>query len=1098
MTESNEPQKPVKTKTKSYSLGKSLAQHELKEINELISSYKVFAVNNRAPEECTLGLHVIRSIDDVVSKDRVRRLPLCDLPISKQQVDEMKNNRIIQDSKSPYNSNILLVKKDDGSKRFVLDFKNLNKNTKPDSYPLPNVVEMIEKMKGAKYFTQLDLASGYWAIPLREEDREKTAFSTPDGKYEFLRMPFGLINAQATFQRKIDKLKQKLISLGVKGIEAFVDNIALFSETYEEHMASLKIILQVIEEHHLNLREDKCEFFKESFIFLGFLVDGKTIKPDPKNVDKIDKFPTPKTRKQVQRFLGLANFNRKFFKGMADIAKPLCDLTSVNVPFKWTDSEEEAFQKVRKGVSESSQLYLPDWDSRQFYIRVDASKLAMGAVLFQKDETGNNLPIAYASKSFTKPQINWNASEKEFFAIIWITRKWSVYCTKRPIIQSDHLSINGIRKQKDPRHKFARWISELAGVDCVVQFLKGKENIEADCLSRVLYEDDDDPTTNPDVIYSMSEDYPSVEKIKKSQMECPELKEVITCLKDNKPIDAGPFKGFNNLQFKEGLLLKGSRVIVPGDCQTAVIKEVHGQHHMGAPNTLELLKNRFYWKGMRQQVFSLVKECESCLQCKPSGNLKANLVIPEIRPPRAMLAMDVGSFPPSKNGNNCFLMMLDSNTKFMAVSAMIGQKAKVVESALWSKWFPYFGIPEILISDQGNNMDGTEIRKLCKDLNIKKIRSSVYHPHGNASAERAIGTLKSIMRSIIHSRNLDLSDWDVILPEAVLAANNTVNKSTQYSPFMSMWGTQPRMPVDNLLELPVQEEKAIEPRVVQKNADMNRKEAQASYKKWYDKSARPYPYEIGQEVLLKKNHGKYLKAQVRWEKGPYFITKKVGPANFGISGPDGFKKLLHHDKIRPARSSVEAIKTPRLPAEESSDDEYDIVEFRMPLRAENQQVQSTASPVTTSPASPTSPPPAALHSSSPSTPIQATSPLSTSLTVPYPIESPFDVPSSHLTINEEGFMNNVFAPVSHLSGNWDMNNDSYENVGEQFAQDNNIMNESLYDNAVENLEYNDDVITDKDFEAPIVSSEELSSLTNNRVTTRSRRNVNSEEFLSLP
>ena len=336
-----------------------------------------------------------------------------------------------------------------------------------------------------------------------------------------------------------------------------------------------------------------------------------------------------------------------------------------------------------------------------------------------------------------------------------------------------------------------------------------------------------------------------MDKIRTSQLECPELHEVIKCLQENKQIEAGPYRRYNNLQIIDGLLHKGLRVFVPDDCQEAILKELHGQHHVGAPKTLELCKNRFYWRGMKQQILSLVEKCETCLQCKTSGTLRANLVIPEIIPPREMLAMDVGSFPLSKKGNDCFLMMLDSNTKFMAVEAMKGQKAEVVKSALWNKWFPYMGIPEVLLYDQAKNMDGKVVRKLYKDFGIEKIRFSAYHPHGNGSAERAIATLKTIMRSIIQSRYLDLSDWDQILPEAVLRANNTVNKSTQYSPFMTMWGTRPRTPVDCFLELPVQNDGVIEPEIVQKNADMNRKEAQASYKRLYDKSAKPASYEIG-------------------------------------------------------------------------------------------------------------------------------------------------------------------------------------------------------------------------------------------------------------
>ena len=299
-----------------------------------------------------------------------------------------------------------------------------------------------------------------------------------------------------------------------------------------------------------------------------------------------------------------------------------------------------------------------------------------------------------------------------------------MYCTTRPIIQSDHLSLQGIRKQKDPRNKLARWITELEGVDCMLEFLKGKENIEADCLSRVLYEKDVEPAINPDVIYNMDdiENYPTMEKIQKSQSECPELKKVLDCLNKGKEIEAGPYKQYTNLSIKDGLLCKGLRIIVPDEWQEPVVRELHGQHHVGASYTLELCRNRFYWRSMKRQVFALVQKCETCLQCKSSKGLKANLVTPRIRPPRAMLAIDIGSFPVSKRGNNCFLMMLDSNTKFMAVSAMKGQKADVVKSALWDKWYPTLEFLRNYVQTK-ENVDGEVIRKLCEDLNIKKIRS---------------------------------------------------------------------------------------------------------------------------------------------------------------------------------------------------------------------------------------------------------------------------------------------------------------------------------------------------------------------------------------
>ena len=1056
---------------KQYTLNEDLNNKQKTEIEKLVESNRdSFAVNNKAPQKCTLGLHIIQSQEEgLYHRDKVRRLPLNQIDYVNQQVKEMLDNGIIHPSKSPYNNNILLTDKDDGSKRFVLDFRNLNKNTKPDNYPMPNVEQMIESTYGLKFFTQLDLASGYWAVPLRKEDQEKTAFSAPNGKYEFAVLPYGLLNAMATFQRFMDKLVAECRRRGVNNIDAYVDNIMLGSYTYEEHMAALRIIFQVLREYKMTLREDKCEFLKSEIRFLGFVIDGKKIRPDPKNVEKMRNFPAPKTKKEVQRFLGLANFNRKFFEGLAEVAKPLTDLTSAKVPFRWTEKEDAAFKEIRSRVTEQSELYIPDWND-QFYINVDASDFAMGAVLYQRDKSKEAHPIAYASKSFAKSQLNWSATEKELFGVIWTTRKWDVYCTRKPIIRSDHLSLLNIRKQKDPRRKLARWITELENVNCTLQFLKGEENIEADCLSRVLYGDDSEEYEgNRDCVYNISADneYPTLEVIKKHQRACPELRRVMKCIEDKTQIEVGPYKNYNNMSIEDGLLSKGLRVIVPDALQEVIIKELHGQHHYGAPNTLELCKNRFYWRGMKQQVFKLINTCETCLQCKVAKPLKAELVTPKIPPPRARLAIDIGSMPITMKGNNSFLMMVDANTKFIAVKAMKGQKAGKIKKALWEKWIPYFGIPEEgIISDQGKNVDGKKIRKLCSDLNIKKIRSSPYHPEGNGSAEKAIGTVKTLLRSMTHSRGLHRMDWDQILPEAVLAANNMTNKSSEYSPFETMWGSRPRLPVDSFMEnLSSNKDREIEPHVIQKNADLNRYEAQLNYKKRYDKDAVPVEYTVGQEVLLKRNHGDYPKASVRWLKGPYYISKKVGPVNYGITGPDGFTRLLHHNGIRAARSSIEATKTPDLVLEEESQPEAHQFRVTIEHHLARQEPQSITNPIQ-QPRTPTTP----VHQV-PSTP--PNQPIST----PHqPLTTPLRLPFGR-GIDQQAFTEKVFSvPLfdTDLIPNGDRSEDSF--VEEQ----------------------EDNVLVDRDWEAPNVDLENL-DISSRRMTRSMRNNLNDPgNFESIP
>jgi len=278
---------------------------------------------------------------------------------------------------------------------------------------------------------------------------------------------------------------------------------------------------------------------------------------------------------------------------------------------------------------------------------------------------------------------------------------------------------------------------------------------------------------------------------------------------------------------------------------------------------------------------------------------------------------------------------------------------------------------------------------------------------------------------LLESRKRDLSDWDDLLPEAVLAANNIVNKSTQYSPFMTMWGTKPRMPIDSFLGLPGQEEEEVfEPRVIQKNSDLNRKEAQAEYKKRYDKSADPVRYEIGQEVLLRRNYGNHVSANPRWLKGPYYVKKKFGIANYGITGPDGFSKLLHHDKIRPAKSKVEAIRTPESPEHMTHEAQYNVVQLKVPIG-----ITSSSNGVCPSQTIPTTPirPTASSSSTGTPSPTMTSSPnlpsipLSTSLIIPN--ESPINAFAPNITtsqhnyftdLDHQGFTDNVFAQSENL------------------------------------------------------------------------------------
>ena len=857
----------------------------------------VFAKNPRAPRCSSATTHEIKSIDDRPIRSKIRRIPAKWSKEVDTQITEMIEHDIIEPSSSPFNSNPLLVSKEDNSKRFVIDFRLVNRNTVQDTYPLPTVEELVDKAFGCTLFSQLDLASGYWTVPISESHRHKTAFSIPRGKYQFKRMPFGLKNAQATFQRCMDKIVEECKEKGATGLDAYVDNLIVCSTSMEEHIKTLEILLQVLDSNNMSLRKDKCEFAYQEIQFLGFRIDGKTLKPGTKNNAKIKEFPAPTTRKELQSFLGLANYNRRFIDGYSVICSPLNRLTSSKVPFVWTSQEQAAFDKLKTTFHAALSLFIPDW-SKPFVIRTDASKIAVGSVLGQYDGDGSFKPIGYHSETLNQKNTkNWSATERELYGIISASRKWKAFCYERITFYSDHEPLRNIHRQKDPRGKIGRWILELENLDYCIKYLKGADNQEADYLSRIM--GSDAPSEDPSV-FVLEENL-----LRDAQMRDKDIAEAIETLRQDKIVEKGLFRQFANLKVSNNLLCKGSRVIVPQEISPKIIQEYHGQGHPGIDNTCLMLSERFYWRGMRKQVEAFVSTCRTCTQCKHGPKPKAPVQDHrEVEKIFEMISMDLASMPVSRRGNGSFLLVTDIFTKLMTAIALPNSRAETVVDALWYRWFSYYGLPKLLQSDQGSNVDGTKVRQLCKDFAIKKLRSSAYHPAGNGSAERAIGSLKTILRSMCLSRGIPITQWDEILPEAILMFNNTQNKSSKFSPFEAAYGVSANLPIDN--RLGVHQKEAQDPQLVRQNIPLNKQESRISYQKQANKTTNVNKYQVGDWVLLRRNHGEYPKMNPIWDE-IFQISKKIGTSCWGIVNfVSGKSKVVHHDQIQPAGTRQDA------------------------------------------------------------------------------------------------------------------------------------------------------------------------------------------------
>ncbi|XP_046145387.1 uncharacterized protein LOC123988679 [Osmia bicornis bicornis] len=429
--------------------------------------------------------HNIPTIDDIPLNTRQYRFP----PIHKQEIERQiltkLSNDIITPSNSPYNSPLWIVPKKPDSKgnprwRMVIDFRKLNEKTIGDAYPLPNITEILDHIGDAQYFSVFDLASGFQQIEMDSKDRHKTAFSTPNGHYEYIRMPEGLKNAPAPFQRLMDQVLR-----GLQGIEVFVylDDIVVYAKNLEQHGKKVRRLFTRLADAGLTLQPDKCEFVKTEVAYLGHVISKRGVRPDPKKIVAVKNFPRPKNAKNIRQFLGLAGYYRRFIENFAEKSKPLPDLLKKNVHFIWGKEQKKSFAALRKALCRAPILQYPNFD-KPFTLTTDASDFAIGAVLSQEKD-GHDLPVAYLSRTLTKPERNYFTTEKECLAVLYAVLHFRPYLYGRKFkLVSDYEPLRWINSIKDPGQRLVRWRLKLRDYEYNFVHKPGKFNTNADALSR--------------------------------------------------------------------------------------------------------------------------------------------------------------------------------------------------------------------------------------------------------------------------------------------------------------------------------------------------------------------------------------------------------------------------------------------------------------------------------------------------------------------------------------------------------------------------------------------------------------------------------------
>lgn len=431
----------------------NLSECEKSEFLQLLLTFEdIFAGPDDTPGRTSLLTHTIDTGTASPIRQSVRRIP----PAKKQEVNQlletMLKKDVIQPSCSPWAAPIVLVQKKDGSTRFCVDYRKLNSVTRKDAYPLPRIDDTLDTLHGSRWFSTLDLASGYWQVEVAKADQHRTAFCTPSGLYEFKVMPFGLCNAPATFQRLMDLI---LTGLQWSSCLVYLDDIIILGKTFSDHLHNIQQVFQRIREAGLKLQPPKCTFFQKKVTYLGHIVSPEGISVDPRKVDKVRHWPTPQNAKNVQQFLGLANYYRRFIRGFAELAKPLHRLTEHNVAFAWTKDCQISFDHLCHKLTTTPILAYPDF-TKPFILDTDASNSGIGAVLSQLGDDGCEHVIAYGSRLLTKPERRYCVTRRELLAVIVFTKHFRPYLLgRRFTLCTDHGSLQWLHNFKEPEGQIA-------------------------------------------------------------------------------------------------------------------------------------------------------------------------------------------------------------------------------------------------------------------------------------------------------------------------------------------------------------------------------------------------------------------------------------------------------------------------------------------------------------------------------------------------------------------------------------------------------------------------------------------------------------------
>lgn len=866
--------------------GHELSSVNLSKLQKAINNFQIYKEGQIGTTN--LLRHTIDTGDASPIKQRYYPVsPYLQAEVNKE-LERMLELGVIEPSSSPWSSPIVMVKKPNGKIRLCLDSRKLNEVTKKDSYPLPYISRILGNIVGSKYLSSVDLKDAFWQIPLEETSKEKTAFTVPSrGLYQFRRLPFGLNNAAQSQSRLMDRV------LGYDlepHVFVYLDDIIIATNEFDTHIKMLREVAARLKQANLTVNIEKSQFCKNEMKYLGYVLDKNGLHTDPIKIKAITDYPIPKNIKQIRSLIGMASWYRRFINNYSTLLSPLSDLTKkTTTKFKWTKSADEAFNSLKQVLTHAPVLCNPDFNS-PFIVQTDASDVGIGGVLVQ-GEGANEQVIAFMSHKLTSAQRNYSPTERECLAVILAIEFFRPYVEGTDFtVITDHASLLWLLNVKQPTGRIARWILRLQSYNFTLVHRKGKFNVVPDALSRAI--DEIDVTSadfNEDLWYNKLRDKISVNPVKfpnfriEGQTIFKHIKVRNTCMNNS----------------------EDWKLVIPTNMRDALIVENHDppqSSHFGYYKTMKRLQEKYFWPKMSSDVSSYIKSCKECKANKDPTHVVRNTMgqqKPADRPWKILSVDFLGPLPRSKEGNTILLVLIDCFTKYTILCPM--RKAdtvnmiKLIEKEVFFK----FGVPEIIISDNGPQFIANDFQHFLETHSVKHWPNAVYHPQHNP-AERPNKVIASAIRNYVKS---DHRSWDHELTHIACAINTASHKSSKFSPYYLNFGRNmatsglthklisTRNSISDHNQTITIEDEISKLHDAQKEVVKNLKHAYDAQAKYYNLRSKPREFEEGDTVWYKNfvqsNKIKNISAKLcpRYKEGR--IRSKIGSSTYLLEDSEG-------------------------------------------------------------------------------------------------------------------------------------------------------------------------------------------------------------------